>query len=196
MIVKRLKIQNFKSIRCLEITCNDKMNVIEGVNGAGKSSVLQALELLFSWMIARMRNASGKGIGISTQDINIDADFCLLEVELTNGISWSLFKQKNSNRLEVKGKTDLVELSKYVNNLLIDYGKDATHTELPLVASYSVNRSVIEIPVRIRKKQELDPMAIYNISLTGGVNFRTFFEWFREREDIENEKARFEKYLT
>lgn len=196
MIVRTLKIRNFKSIREMDIECNELMNVIVGMNGAGKSSILQVLNLLFSWITARMKNQNGKGLIIDVQDISKGADECRLELELTNGVKWSLIRQKPQTRTKSQAKTDLSDLTKYVNELVESYARDPSAANLPLIASYSVNRTVIDVPVRLRKKHELDPMAIYNIPLMAGVSFRTFFEWFREREDIENEKIRYENDRT
>lgn len=53
-----------------------------------------------------------------------------------------------------------------------------------------MNRAVFDIPLRIREKHRFDLLSAYDESLTGGANFRTFFEWFREREDLENEALR------
>ena len=58
---------------------------------------------------------------------------------------------------------------------------------LPLFAYYPVNRAVLDIPLRIRSKHTFDLFSAYDESLNSGSNFRTFFEWFREREDLENE---------
>lgn len=59
---------------------------------------------------------------------------------------------------------------------------------LPLVAFYPVERSVLQIPLNIKKsKKTVDQLDGYENSLGGGVNFARFFEWFRDREDNENE---------
>ncbi len=62
---------------------------------------------------------------------------------------------------------------------------------MPLFAYYPVNRAVLDIPLRIREKHRFDLLSAYDDSLTGGANFRTFFEWFREREDLENENRKY-----
>jgi predicted ATP-binding protein involved in virulence len=61
---------------------------------------------------------------------------------------------------------------------------------LPVFVYYPVNRAVLDIPLRIREKHRFDLLSAYDESLTSGANFRTFFEWFREREDLENENLR------
>lgn len=192
MIIKRLSIQNYKSIHNLEIECNDRINVIVGINGAGKSTILQTLEILFSWAIARMRNMNGKGSSIALTNINQHADACKLEAELENGVKWSLYRQRPNKRTGTKEKSELTEITNYINSLL----KDNIKNNYPLIASYNVNRSVIDIPVHVRKKYQLDIDDLYKDSLVGGANLRSFYEWFREREDIENEKIRYEKEYT
>lgn len=56
-----------------------------------------------------------------------------------------------------------------------------------MIAYYPVERSVLEIPLKIKTKHTFDQLDGYDNSLNRGVDFRRFFEWFREREDSENE---------
>ena len=53
MKIKDIHIQNFRGIEALSIVDADPhMNLIVGINGAGKTSVLDALAMLLSWFIA------------------------------------------------------------------------------------------------------------------------------------------------
>lgn len=45
--------------------------------------------------------------------------------------------------------------------------------------------------MRIRSKHDFDLFSAFDESLTSGSIFWTFFEWFREREDLENENCRY-----
>ena len=65
---------------------------------------------------------------------------------------------------------------------------DDSNASLPLIAYYPVERSVLDIPLQIRGKHSFTQIEGYDSSLNRGVDFRRFFEWFREREDIENEE--------
>ena len=69
------------------------------------------------------------------------------------------------------------------------------NTDIPLFAYYPVNRAVLDIPLRIRGRHDFDLLSAYDESLTSGANFRTFFEWFREREDLENENLKYQDQL-
>ena len=56
MHVKTLHIENFRGIRNMELELHPRMNVLIGVNGAGKSSVLDALATSLSWWEATWRH--------------------------------------------------------------------------------------------------------------------------------------------
>ena len=60
-------------------------------------------------------------------------------------------------------------------------------TNLPIYVNYGANRLVTDIPLRIRKTHVFDPLYAYENAVQTKVDFRTFFEWFRNREDYENE---------
>jgi len=60
---------------------------------------------------------------------------------------------------------------------------------LPLIAFYPVEPAVLDIPLKIRTKHTFLQLDAYDNSLNQGVDFRRFFEWFREREDTENESG-------
>ena len=44
-MLKKIRIQKFKSIDDLTINCNDKFNVIIGENNIGKTSIFEAIHL-------------------------------------------------------------------------------------------------------------------------------------------------------
>lgn len=64
-------------------------------------------------------------------------------------------------------------------------------SSIPLVAYYPVNRAVIDIPLEIAENDSFKQVDAYEQALTGGkIDFKTFFEWFRNQEDLENEILR------
>jgi predicted ATP-binding protein involved in virulence len=62
-------------------------------------------------------------------------------------------------------------------------------SSLPLVAFYPVERTVIEIPLKIKNRHSFQQIDGYDDALNRGVDFRRFFEWFKDREDTENEQG-------
>lgn len=66
---------------------------------------------------------------------------------------------------------------------------DPRQRGLALAVSFPVDRNVLDIPTRVRDIPPFDhPLAALDHALAAGVDFRTFFTWFREREDLENER--------
>jgi predicted ATP-binding protein involved in virulence len=60
-------------------------------------------------------------------------------------------------------------------------------SSVPLIAFYPVERVVLDVPLKIKQRHSFLQLDGYDNSLKQGVDFRRFFEWFREREDWENE---------
>ena len=56
-----------------------------------------------------------------------------------------------------------------------------------LIAYYPVERVVLDIPLKIKTHHNFNQLDGYDNALKQGVDFRRFFEWFRECEDAENE---------
>lgn len=96
MKIKDIHIQNFRVIESLSIADADPhMNLIVGINGAGKTSVLDALAMLLSWFIARMRSSNAKGLLPNNLDVRIGSkEPCFLSIDIENGVSWSIGKKK------------------------------------------------------------------------------------------------------
>jgi len=91
-----------------------------------------------------------------------------------------------------EGKATLRSSLEDVNLLADHYRAQLTagyNASLPLIAYYPVERSVLEIPLKIKSGQTFDQLAGYDDSLKHSTDFRRFFEWFREREDSENESG-------
>ena len=61
MIVKRIFIENFRGLEKVDIPVDENINLLVGINGAGKTSVLDAMADVLSWFIARLKNPKGQG---------------------------------------------------------------------------------------------------------------------------------------
>ena len=48
MVLKKLKLKNFRGYRDFEVSFDDAINVIIGRNDIGKSTLLEALEIFFN----------------------------------------------------------------------------------------------------------------------------------------------------
>jgi len=174
------------------------VTVLVGNNGAGKTTILKSMATLLSWLVTRIRTDKGNGSHIAVEDIRNGASFAVTTIGITDlsksssslaedmeaVFIWHLARaqlgRKTAEHSELTEATRLAD--KYRNQLTAD-----EKASLPLIAYYPVERSVLEIPLKIRTKHTFDQLDGYDNALNRGVDFRRFFEWFREREDSENE---------
>jgi predicted ATP-binding protein involved in virulence len=191
MKIKKLQLKNYRRFADLDISFEsaneNKTTVLIGNNGAGKTSILDALVLNLSWLIARVNYEKGTGQPIGEHDIlNGQASaFSALTLEYGGeSYSWQIAKTRKGKE---KGFTSNL---KDVTQLAGIFRKQLTENDtlsLPLVAYYPVERGVIEIPLKAKARQKFDQLDGYENFSKQGLDFRSFFEWFRAREDVENE---------
>jgi predicted ATP-binding protein involved in virulence len=191
MIIKKLNLTNFRGIASQNLAFRPHINVLSGINGAGKSSVLEALAILLSRLIGRICSTEGTGRFFSESDIRNGFRETVAKIEISYSgkeIDWQVSKAtKISQQQTITNLKALKGLAAEVRKSL----QDKRDTSLPVAVFYSVNRSVIDVPLRIRTKHTFDQITAYDLALTGKRNdFRLFFEWFRDREDYENEMIR------
>lgn len=198
MKIEKIYLENFRGTRSLELNIKPQLNVFYGMNGAGKSTVLDALAIALSWVVSRMRHAGASGRPIGESDIMNGASSAKIGISGMSdeeAVSWSLVKKREGHRGGVE-KSFLKELTGYTAAVQTVIDEVNEEVNLPLFAYYPVNRAVLDIPLRIREKHSFNLLAAYDDSLTSGANFRTFFEWFREREDLENENRKYVDAIT
>ena len=193
MKINKIVLSGFRGIRDMKLEFTDRVNVLVGANGAGKSSILDTIAILLSWFPARIRHASGSGRKISDLEINNRARQAVLSIDVeleNNEISWTIAKTKKG-RIAGRTKSDLSAMAQSVKKYQMELQQDEKTCALPLLVYYPINRAVLDIPLRIGSKHEFGILETYDDSLTSGSNFRTFFEWFRNREDLENENRKY-----
>lgn len=192
MRIRTLKLERFRGARNLSIDLDERLNLFVGMNGAGKSSILEATAILLSWMANRIKHPGSSGRPITEEDISNGESSGNLEIVVTaqgHEIAWNISRVRKgySRKDAISGLSSMTELTRRINEeITVKKGS----VNLPLLAYYPVNRVVLDIPLRIKSRHSFDLLAAYDESLTSGANFRTFFEWFREREDLENEARR------
>lgn len=203
MEIKKLTLNNLGRFENLEVdfapTEDNQSNVTVfiGNNGAGKTSILEALATSLSWFVARMRSEKGSGIAINELVVINDAPAASITLQLSDDVlvnnkdaelayyQWTLVKARKGRKSDKP--SNLSELTKLADNYR-QLLTDDSNASLPLIAYYPVERSVLDIPLKIMGKHSFTQIEGYESALNQGVDFRRFFEWFREREDIENEE--------
>ena len=191
MRVESIDIDGFRGISRLRLEFPEQVNVLVGVNGAGKSAVLDCTAIMLSRLIGRIRSTRGTGRFFSESDINNHVPETRNEITIQlreQIVNWYVAKGRRSRRRQRISQLD--ELRRHAEVIRSELAEDDSSV-LPLAVYYPVNRAVFDIPLRIRKRHQFDRLSAYDQALSGSPSsFRLFFEWFREREDLENEYRR------
>lgn len=187
MKIEKISIDYFRGIRQAYIQELDKhVNLFVGVNGAGKSSILDAISLVFSWYIARILSVKGRGKDIPKDDISKHSpNGCTIELTMEDDRIWKLYRSLKYNKTD---KSDLSDMNLTLAVLRSEMERNA-NLSLPILAHYNVNRVIPNLYPRMPKgKNGQAQLDAYKNALKGGQLFSDFFNWFRLSEDYENEQ--------
>ncbi|MFM6324834.1 MAG: AAA family ATPase [Microcystis panniformis] len=195
MKIKSIKLINYRGAVSLNIDFHRQLNVFIGVNGAGKSTVLDSLAIMLSWLVNRLKNTNASGRKISETEINNGQGTAIIEItgvtEDSQEITWKIVKTR-TGYIHAGERNNFSQLNEYTQQIQRQITEHQGQINLPLFVYYSVNRAVLDIPLKIKTKHQFDSLSAYENALTSGSDFRTFFEWFREREDLENENRKYQ----
>lgn len=196
----QLILRNFRGIRELRLDLHAQLTVLVGANTAGKTSVLDALALAARELVEEpsprpvdvpalpelratiVRNTSTFDVTNGAEQGRIElrgsasGDGFDVQVALTPSIA-----PRGYSKIETSGKF------RFVAERVTERLRGGQNEDVPVFLYYRDDRAVQAFDVRILKSDELDPAAAYSGALGGLPNFRTFFSWFRTREDVENE---------
>ncbi|WP_339436363.1 MULTISPECIES: AAA family ATPase [unclassified Pseudomonas] len=200
MQIKRFTLVNFRGIEKMELDFEGKQTVaLVGVNGVGKSSILDALAITLSNLTARMVGQPSKSRAISKDDIKIGADYTRLHVDTklfeSYTVDWAIALNRKGGKHSSERSSDLARLNEAADSVEHGIGQyefiGGEPIELPLAVYYDVHRAVLDVPLRVRENLVNAIAEGYDDALGhGGADFKRFFIWFRNQEDLENESSR------
>lgn len=199
MKITKIELKNFRGFRHVEIDLHKNLTLLVGINGAGKTSCLDAVVIFLSGLIASIQQKRSN-FKIQEKDVRQGSkENCSLTIKTEDPDFSALFVKEApfGPKLLVAGLKQPGYVD-YLNILIQQIADTSGNTNIPVFAYYSPQRTVLDVPLRIRKKQEFQLLEAYESSLGSGANFRSFFEWFRNREDFENEQKvqQLEKHPT
>ncbi|MBZ4417558.1 AAA family ATPase [Myxococcus sp. RHSTA-1-4] len=192
MRVERLELTNFRGIRHLALDFPTQTTVLVGINGVGKSAVLDAIALLMEWAFERiLEDLELQRVRhtLDARDVRIGARGWKLTITAREGdqtFTWG----ESAGQLP-EGEPELSGEPDPYGRFLWGKTRERPRPAPPLVVQYSTSRgqwlsaprdSEEELPAEEWKRA-------FHGALPAGVGtFDDFYTWFREREDLENEE--------
>lgn len=188
MQIERISIDNFRGIREQKINLLPNINVFVGVNGAGKSTVLDAIAISLSWLVERIQKAGSTGMDIPTDSIKNSTNYSSIVLQFLE--SNRMYEWKNIEFIPGYPANQGSELFQ-VDKLAYYYQEQYQQlNKLPMIAYYPINRIAKGInALNILGSESLSQLDVYDNALGSKANFQAFFEWFRLQDDIINEQA-------
>lgn len=215
MKITRVGFRNFKAYASneegdeFEIDLGGRSTVFYGLNGVGKSTILAAICYALWPFLNKIIAAQGTEFRTMSEDIihigsnNKKEKICEVLLEIVDG-NGDMIKdfyltkgiQLNNNKTVIplkSGANYLQEFAsyftqKYLNDIEEEGEFIEERTNMPVFLSYGTNRTVIKIPLRVRKKHSFDKRSALERALESRLDFGTFFEWYRNQEDYEYER--------
>lgn len=204
MEIRKIRLSNVGRFNDLEVAFAptekhaSKVTVFVGNNGAGKTTILKSIATSFSWLVARIRSERGNGSPIAQDDISNGASSASITIDissithpavhLSTIYSWKLARTLRARKSKIE--SELASVTLLADVFRFHLGLVDEHSALPLIAFYPVERSVNDVQLNVGKSEKaFDQFDGYENALNGGVDFASFFHWFREREDSENERG-------
>lgn len=203
MVIEKLSLDDFRGIHKLEMELQGKSTVLFGINGAGKSSVLAAINLLYANIINRLVKSRFKqSIRMEQADIRFGKASARIAAEFRFGEEKERYSYSRKISRGVVGIVLSKELERIVghfeqkyltrdmvdeeNNLL----KTGGESNVPIFVNYGVNRLVLKTPLRIRKTEDYGQFAAFEKAIENQIAFSKLFEWFLEQELYETQRQK------
>jgi len=190
--VNSLQINAFRGISLLDLDFSNQSTVLVGINGVGKTAILDCLAILLSHLINRLRETEAicykkldiyQGVSETKNKITVSME--------GHQASWMCISRQNGKSLSstIEPREPLDSIVEKVCSTLAENPL----ASIPLVVYYPVNRAVYDVDISLNITEQPDfhqLTALDSAFSSKNVDFQAFFEWFRNREDIENEQIR------
>ncbi len=203
MRIQELKIKNFRGISDLKLAFNPDINtiVLIGINGVGKTSILDCLSILLSKFIFDISTSIQieKNLLSMGKYPDPDKDHTIKTLNFTDSDQKDHNQQTQAQiKFDWENYQDIIfsiPFSNVDNQMPLvgeiqDKLRAKEKTNIPLAIYYNVNRNQLDISLELLDNMS-DQIDAYKQALTEKkISFKSFFQWFRTVEDLENERFR------
>jgi predicted ATP-binding protein involved in virulence len=205
MRIEELHLQNFRGFRELKLTLPSDLAVFIGVNGSGKSSILDSIAILLSQFVADVSVHYESRLYIEEDDIKITSNEVFLstrvKVDSNNKLWWEVSQDRKMGMQSTKGDLFNYLLERLLNEVIPIHDDERilqinnkNDLILPIIVFYHTDRILIkssainEISEEERENTYGSRLIGYQKAFSGNINdFRDFLYWFKEEEEYENE---------
>lgn len=177
MKIKSLRLENYRCFDSLDIDFADNLTVLVGINGAGKTAILDALSIFLKIYAGKYCSYPDRDY-LPDANLRHGAEFVFLSCKMqdkrkNDDIIIELKRVKDSSRAEVSFKDNNGVISKFDNS---SYDPEFPHCT---VVYYSSKRILDDTAKNNSAKSEL--MYAYTNAFSPKIDFSSSLAWFIER---------------
>ena len=209
MKLKSVKIENFRAIKNLKLDLHPQLTVLAGDNGAGKTSLLDALAYGLSPVSEffvedhEQRYFRRADFRLTHKEKQIFAPFVSIELEDQQELRWTYKRLLGHKQPEAEG---LAPLEAYLRPILQAILTEAAALDIPVLAYYGNARGSFYLPARKdrwadergKRRDAFPRFEALRHALNENPRFWGAFDWFAKQEDMERrerEKRRSWNYI-
>jgi len=183
--ITNIDLINFRGISKQNIKLLPNINVFVGVNGSGKSTILDAIALSLSWLVEGIEKIESQGKNIPDESIKNGEDYASIQLTvLEKGKEYQWENVEFRRGYPADKSSNLLGLNQLVYETQKAYKYEH---QLPVIAYYPTNRIAQGLSKSFLATKSFSQIDVYENALGSYANFETFFEWFRLQDDIVNE---------
>lgn len=182
---------------CNKYDRHSNLTVVIGNNGAGKTTVLEAIAKSLKWLIITITShkEGGKGWLVEEADINNENTVEYASIISTFAITKEDKYQIELAKSKIGSKTSIsnsIQNIRFLSRIYKYANSKNRKFNFPILAFYSVNRAIDINKKDIAKFDEFTDQKTsekfdgYVDSLNGSANFKYFFRWFKYLDDLNN----------
>jgi predicted ATP-binding protein involved in virulence len=206
MLIRKLTLTNFRAYTHSEFEFKPNLNLLVGVNGVGKTSVLEALKVCLSIIYPYITDSKSRKEGFTTNDVRIGAENLQVSCDFTHlGTNFNLLivKQKESYRVNESDNireqtTSTPDQEILTPGITITRQGRSELSEAPIGIYFSTKRSLVTEKSLASASPRSGSAAAYveALSENRAFNLKLFADWFKVLETLEEERSSLSLYIA
>lgn len=204
MLIRKLTLTNFRAYTQAEFVFKQGLNLLVGINGVGKTSVLDALRVCLSVIYPNITETKHRKESFKESDIKIGADYLQVSCDFT-------YLSTNYNLLIVKRKqsyvinetdnireqtTETPDQEVFTPQIKLTAKRVSELAQDPIGVFYSTKRSLLIGKAPSKAAAQGGQAAAHAEALSGDreFNLRLFAEWYKVQEKLAEEQPQILQY--
>lgn len=194
MILKSIRLENFRIIEEAQLDFGRRLTLFTGMNGSGKTSVMEGLSITLGAVLTHLPEVSGRGFSRTGEEIrqveNKKAPYCRISLETVQGLQWDRLQKRDKSRttasLLPSDGCGVRELYRHIDQEMIDPMNRGETFLLPVFAFYGVSRALLDPPYSRKGFPKTHKrLEALQGALEASGSFKSAFIWFYNKENEE-----------